>query len=620
MDKSIEELNKIGTIKDYVTPMKSKLTGNNITAEKIRIEKDGNLVDAEVILTFVAGEESKPFVAYTLEGIDSKDDDYKATVDIGEVGIDNDELCLIAPSNEDHRNIVVPSIVAIGNSNLYDPEEVEKNVREAINDDNFKIIPLTSIDEYVGEYEEEYENNSILFNLKSTIPVLIPVAKLKIIKKIYMNQVDKMYAQATMDIDKEMSKKEIDKLINENDKKYYQVEELIEKFENLPNSEKYEKDIQQLEEKKEALDAAREIYVNKYDDSVVKINDKKQDDNDKSTEVESASEEIIEIPVISEENMPLETPDVADIKAVKVPEEKKEENPMEEMIDRNEDVPALTSQVEITLKLDEEEDKIDEIVEQKVGQFNSEMKTFKESLVNQYSEKYEREQSSVVRDVKKVYEEYINKLRSTFTELLDKCILEANNSVKELKNANANLQTSLVIAEDSLKDEKNENNNLRKTINDKDNEINDLRTKNEEYDKKNDEQKGKIESLEKDNKEKDDKITALDTENKKQVAENAKLNADLKSKDSRINELNANLEKAEEKNGNYKEQLDTMSKNMDEVRNEYKEYKINSEAEIAKLKAQLSSYKEFMDNMKSLQESMKGIAEVYSSDDDKKTK
>lgn len=623
MDKSIEE-NKIGIIREFVMPVKSKVTGNNIVSEKIRIEKDGQIKEAEVILSFIAGEDCKPFVAYSLEDTSIKDDDYKATVEIGEVTIDGEELSLSSPSIEDHRNIVVPAIVAIGNSNLYDPDEVRKNVRETIGDPKFDIIPLTSVDKYVGNYEVNNEEN-IFCKIKSTISVLIPVVKLKIIKKIYIAQVNKMYAQAVLDRDKNLTTEEISKLLETNDKKYDQVSELIGNFEKLPNSEEYNEDINQLVDLQEALNDAKDIYDQKYDESlkneesvsepqVFENNDDEKQDVSEQNEiiVEDPNEIIVEDPTIVEDRINV----VNDV----MKKEKEGEKSMNEMIDKNADVINLTKQLELTSKFDNEEEKLRAIVDGRVSEFNNEMVTFKDSLTKQYSEKYSREQSATVRAIKTTYEEYINSLRSTFTDLLDECILKANTSVNDLANANANLQNSLEITEKCLEDEKKENDNLRKTINGKDSEINDLRAKNEEYDKKNDEQQTRIDSLEKDNKEKDEKITALDTESKKQIAENSKLSADLRAKDSRINELNANLEKAEEQNNSYKEQLDTMSKNMDEVRSEYREYKISSEAQIAKLKAQLDSYNNFMNNIKSLHESMNGIAEVYSSESDEKTK
>lgn len=653
MDKSIEErieyLNLISPIKETFAVTK-EVNGSLISKEMIRIEKDGKVEEAEVVLSFTAGEYNKPFVAYTRENVEDKNDDYKATVDISEVVFTEDGYYLAIPSEEDHRNIVVPAIVAIGNDDTEDRHQLVENVRTAVNDPNFNIISLNAIDEYVGYFEEEYneteQKDNIFIKLKSSISVLIPTAKLRKIKKQYIKEVNAMYALAQYDKNENLTSDIIEQELENNDNKYYQVGDLIEQFKELnekTNSQKFDKDIKQLEELQDALDDARGIYLDKQAEL---NNEELQVEVESEEQIEELTEEVTqeiqpeaeiietpeivesveviketEEPVASDENtITVETPIMFDEKMVDEPAKEEiitEEEPhiMEQFIDKNEGIEQMAEEIvaeqQSELIIKEEEDELKEQVETKLQDFNNEMEAFKQTQDKQYDEKYNRELEAFLKSVRNTYEEYIRNLRTELTDTLDKCILDANNSINELKTANENLKTSLATSEKSLKEEKADNKSLRTTINEKDKEISELKVKEQEYDKQNDEQKVEIDSLKKDNQDKDLRINGLESEIRKEKTNNETLNVELKAKDSRINELSANLEKAEEKNSDYKNQLETMSKNMDDLRTQSEDYRINTQREIEMLKAQLNNYQAFMSSMKKLQESTSEIASSY---------
>lgn len=657
MDKSIEEqikqLNIISPLKAILSGTEIK-NGSLISKEIIRIEKDGKIEEADVALTFVAGEAKKPFVAYTVENADDKTDDYRVTVDIEEVVFTEDGYYLVAPSEEDHRNIVVPAIVAIGNATTEDHHELAEIVKSAINDPNFSIISLNTVGEYVEKFEEQYNNaeqkDNIFFKVKSSIQVVIPAVKLRKIKKQYIKEVSEMYATAKYDIKIKLTADEIQQKLDENNDKYYEVGALIDQFNELndkTNSQKFDKDINELVDLQDALDDARNIYLKKQaklekedlqnevvpEEQLEEINEVQEETDELETPEVIASEVIPEVQleemeesVISGENViTVESPVMFEEKIVDEPvqeESAKEETAiMEQFVDKNEGIEKMTEEIvaeqQSELIIKEEEDALKEQVEARVQKFNEEMEDFKQQQSKQYDEKYTREQDALLKSVRNTYEEYIRKLRTGLTDTLDKCILEANNSINGLKTANENLKTSLATTEKSLKEEKADNESLRRTINEKDSEINVLKSKEQEYDKQSDEQKIKIDSLEKANKAKDEKISGLEFEARREETNKEKLNVELKTKDSKINELNANLVKAEEKNNSYKEQLGTISKNMDDIRNEYNDYKIKADKEIEMLKAQVNSYKSLMANMKSLQESMSQIAEGYGNKEEK---
>ena len=650
MDKSIEEkieqLNIISPIKEILSGTKVA-NGSLISKEIIRIEKDGKVEEAEVVLSFTAGEYNKPFIAYTRENVDDKNDDYKTTVDINEVVFTEDGYYLAMPSEEDHRNIVVPAIVAIGNDDTEDRHQLIENVRTAVNDPNFNIISLNSIDEYVGYFEEEYneteQKDNIFIKLKSSISVLIPAAKLRKIKKQYIKEINAMYALAQYDKNENLTSDIIEQELENNDNKYYQVGDLIEQFKELnekTNSQKFDKDIEQLKDLQGALDDARGIYLQKQDElenkefqgeevegQVEEIPEQAIEEVEpKFDTTEMVSEEVVneeipevEVPVVEEENViEAENPVMLDQKIAEsaVQEEVKEDLPViEQFVDKNEGIEKMAEEIvaeqQSELIIKEEEDELKVQVEDKVQEFNNEMETFKQAQNNQYAEKYGRELESLLKSVRNTYEEYIRRLRTGLTDTLDKCMLEAKNSINELKTVNDNLKTSLATSEKSLKEEKADNKSLRTTINEKDKEISELKVKEQEYDKQNDEQKAEIDSLKKDNQDKDLKINGLESEIRKEKTNNETLNVELKAKDSRINELSISLEKAEEKNSDYKNQLETMSKNMDDLRTQSEDYRINTQREIEMLKAQLNNYQTFMSNMRKLQESTSEIAESY---------
>lgn len=650
MDKSIEErleyLNLISPIKEILSDTKV-VNGSLISKEIIRIEKDGKVEEAEVVLSFTAGEYSKPFIAYTRENVDDKNDDYKATVDINEVVFTEDGYYLAMPSEEDHRNIVVPAIVAIGNDDTEDRHQLIENVRTAVNDPNFNIISLNAIDEYVGYFEEEYneteQKDNIFIKLKSSISVLIPAAKLRKIKKQYIKEINAMYALAQYDKNENLTSDIIEQELENNDNKYYQVGDLIEQFKELnekTNSQKFDKDIEQLKDLQGALDDARGIYLQKQDElenkefqgeevegQVEEIPEQAIEEVEpKFDTTEMVSEEVVneeipevEVPVVEEENViEAENPVMLDQKIAEsaIQEEVKEDLPViEQFVNKNEGIEKMAEEIvaeqQSELIIKEEEDELKVQVEDKVQEFNNEMETFKQAQNNQYAEKYGRELESLLKSVRNTYEEYIRRLRTGLTDTLDKCMLEAKNSINELKTVNDNLKTSLATSEKSLKEEKADNKSLRTTINEKDKEISELKVKEQEYDKQNDEQKAEIDSLKKDNQDKDLKINGLESEIRKEKTNNETLNVELKAKDSRINELSISLEKAEEKNSDYKNQLETMSKNMDDLRTQSEDYRINTQREIEMLKAQLNNYQTFMSNMRKLQESTSEIAESY---------
>lgn len=637
MKEQIEKLNKISPIKSITTEDQYDEKGNIvITKEIIKVEKDGEIKEANVILSFVAGEEGKPFIAYTFEKTEDKDENYKTTIDISEVVLEEKGYSLVTPSQEDYKNVVVPAIIAIGNSNLDDPEQVEDNVRNEINDPNFEVVSLNTIGQYVERFEEEYveEKDSVFAKVLNAASVLIPVSKLRVIEKIYIKKVNKMWSKALTDLNKNLSKEELQEKIAENDAVYNKVADLMDNFSNYSDKTNVDEDINKLSELQETLDTARDIYI----DKVSEIEQEElESQNQEINNNEEEQETVIEPEVVEEEkNEPVEEQTVENEEIASVDNSIIEENsnivepapiieetnvePInDEIVDKNADIPKITDEIINRKEMDELIDsiltKLRNESETIMGEFNSNIDSYAKQLLEQLTEKYNRKMDETVTSIMLNYEGAYKKLYHSLTTGLDKYMLQSQTEIGETKNANSILNSKLETKEKELEEVNKHNKELKKTVDEKDNIITDLNAEKEKDSSIIDEQKNQISRLETTIIEKDKKISDLEVEKKKEETEKDKLNIELKTKDSKIKELTANLEKTEEINAEYKSQLETMNKNMNEMRENNEKYRRESEKRINILEAKLNGFQEFFNNMKTLQNSVNAMSVEYSEEE-----
>lgn len=634
MKEQIEKLNKISPIKSITT--EDQYNGSSIiTREKIKVEKDGEVKEANVILSFVVGE--KPFIAYNFEETDDKDADYRTIADIEELRLTENGYVLAMPSSEDHEKVVVPAIIAIGNSNLDDPEQLEINVRNAINDPNLEMMSLNKIEQFVEKFEEEYteeKKDNVFIKVISSASVVIPVSKLRKIEKIYIKKVNQMWNQVLDDLNEDLSKEELEEKIAENDAVYNEVADLMDNFSSYSDKMNVDKDINKLSELQDVLDSARDIYIDKLD--AIEQEELESQNQEINNNVEE-QETVIESEVVEEEkNEPVEEQAVENEEIASVDNSIIEENsnivepapiieetnvePInDEIVDKNADIPKITDEIINRKEMDELIDsiltKLRNESETIMGEFNSNIDSYAKQLLEQLTEKYNRKMDETVTSIMLNYEGAYKKLYHSLTTGLDKYMLQSQTEIGETKNANSILNSKLETKEKELEEVNKHNKELKKTVDEKDNIITDLNAEKEKDSSIIDEQKNQISRLETTIIEKDKKISDLEVEKKKEETEKDKLNIELKTKDSKIKELTANLEKTEEINAEYKSQLETMNKNMNEMRENNEKYRRESEKRINILEAKLNGFQEFFNNMKTLQNSVNAMSVEYSEEE-----